>query len=393
MCQPPHRPPGVPRLARPRPTRSKKQTPLPTPPRAEPQPSARAAAEGRRVINRAAESGTSFLVSLATLCFAWLLAPQLWQNAAALAAGKGSVLAALSPAGAAAAFTANAALLVRFLGLQESGAATVQAVGVAANGVLLSQLAQAGMVGTVGPGVCLAVTAAVLCAAATKAVGALDVSATGERVWRTASAIIGIVAVTAVPACLAASAGAGAPVPLVAGAVAALLASSVAAVHVLGWLRPAAARAAASAPAWAATTLFILQPLAQAAVAVRVARSAAAGAAGSGAAAAASAALGGLAPATLALAALGNGLCIPRALLTRDAVWAVGTVWGCTVGGWGPLLGLALLQARAAGGGLPAAPLASAVAMLTGTLITVVGGGLVLVWRDGMAGAELARRK
>lgn len=373
------------------------------PPAAEPQPSssssssARDAADERRAIGRAADAGTSFLVDMATLCFAFLLAPQLLSNAAALSAGKASSLAALSPAAAAAAFAANAALLVRFLGLQERGAATVQAIGVGANGILLSQLAQAGLVGSsVGRGGCLGVTGAVLTTAALKALGALD-TAKGERLWRAFSALIGTAACAAVPACLASTAGVSGGIPPLAGAAAAVLSLAVAAAKAAGWLGPVGAARAASAPAWAATALFVLQPLAQAGAAIRAASAAAARAGGvaggSGGAAAAVAALGGLAPATLALAALGNGLCIPRAALTRDTVWGVGTVWGCLVGGWAPLLALSILQARAAGGGLPSAPLANAVALLTGTLATIVGGGLYLVWQDGRAGAALGKRK
>lgn len=52
--------------------------------------------------------------------------------------------------------------------------------------------------------------------------------------------------------------------------------------------------------------------------------------------------LQGLSTGTIHLALLGNALCIPRALATRDAAWAVGTSWGCLATGWAQLLCLLL---------------------------------------------------
>ena len=43
-------------------------------------------------------------------------------------------------------------------------------------------------------------------------------------------------------------------------------------------------------------------------------------------------------PFVSALALLGNCLCVPRALWSRDAAWAFGTTWGALSMGWGNLL-------------------------------------------------------
>lgn len=49
--------------------------------------------------------------------------------------------------------------------------------------------------------------------------------------------------------------------------------------------------------------------------------------------------LGGLSKATVLLAMIGNGLMVPRALLTRDKVWLAGSAWACFTG-WFQLFSL-----------------------------------------------------
>jgi hypothetical protein len=119
-----------------------------------------------------------------------------------------------------------------------------------------------------------------------------------------------------------------------------------------------------------------------------VAGSAAAASAGGAPAAAAS--LAGLAPTTLALSALGNAMCVSRAVWTKDRVWLVGTAWGAAAG-WAQLAGLVALQARASSGGLASVPAANLLAALTSTMAIAIGGGLWLVRRDARAAADLAR--
>jgi hypothetical protein len=42
------------------------------------------------------------------------------------------------------------------------------------------------------------------------------------------------------------------------------------------------------------------------------------------------------------LALVGNAVCIPRALFTRDPAWTFGSTWGCLLMGWAQLLSLYL---------------------------------------------------
>ena len=49
--------------------------------------------------------------------------------------------------------------------------------------------------------------------------------------------------------------------------------------------------------------------------------------------------LAGLSVATVLLSLAGNGLMVPRALLTRDAVWLAGSGWA-TLMGWAQLLSM-----------------------------------------------------
>ena len=49
--------------------------------------------------------------------------------------------------------------------------------------------------------------------------------------------------------------------------------------------------------------------------------------------------LAGLSQATVVLAMVGNGLMVPRALLTRDKVWLAGSAWASFTG-WAQLLSL-----------------------------------------------------
>jgi hypothetical protein len=61
--------------------------------------------------------------------------------------------------------------------------------------------------------------------------------------------------------------------------------------------------------------------------------------------------LAGLSLGTILLATLGNALCIPRALATRDPSWSFGSTWGCLMMGWAQLLSLFLGRSAETGYG------------------------------------------
>jgi len=109
-------------------------------------------------------------------------------------------------------------------------------------------------------------------------------------------------------------------------------------------------------PGWCATALFALSPLPQ------LARSYGD-----------LSALAGLAPGTMVLALVGNALCVPRALWTRDRAWTVGATWGCLAMGWAQLLAMALGRNPAAAGApfLPAPAFAAITAALAAYLVAV----------------------
>lgn len=102
---------------------------------------------------------------------------------------------------------------------------------------------------------------------------------------------------------------------------------------VLAQRLPALRGAWTAVSGWCATLLFMLMPVAQ------LHRNLAD-----------PTTLAGLSVGTNLLALCGNGLMIPRALWTRDAVWLTGCAWGTLVMGWGVLLSLAAYGYLARGG-------------------------------------------
>jgi hypothetical protein len=87
----------------------------------------------------------------------------------------------------------------------------------------------------------------------------------------------------------------------------------------------------AAIPGWAATMLFAFQPLAQLANNVADPGS-----------------LAGLSAGSLLLGLIGNGLMVPRGLLTGDGIWAVGSAWACFTS-WAQLLTLYLGRSATTG--------------------------------------------
>lgn len=61
------------------------------------------------------------------------------------------------------------------------------------------------------------------------------------------------------------------------------------------------------------------------------------------------ASLEGLSLATIALAAAGNAMMVPRALWTRDVIWTTGSLWGSLIFGWAQMLSLCVGRSPASG--------------------------------------------
>jgi hypothetical protein len=331
-----------------------------------------AAAAGRaRDAARAArwDRATAALVAASTLPFLLLFLPQAARNARTLAAGNAAALAAVSWVSYATGLGGNALLLAHFAARREANAALVQAVGVAGALTVLAQLAAAGH----APAGALAGAAALAAASATMAAlklsGRLDAGRGGRAAWAAWERALALAGLALVPTALAAALGAASPLPGAAAAGAGLL---LLAAEAFGVAPPAARGLWDALGAWAATALFALQPLPQ--LAANLARPDA---------------LAALAPATVALAAAGNALMVPRALRTRDAAWLAGSLWGCGVYGWAQLLSLWLGRAPAAAGGgrfLPTPLFAAA----TVVLAVWLAGAFLLDARAARAAARAA---
>lgn len=360
---------------------------------------------------------TQRLVSTATFPFAALALPQLARNAAFLAAGDAAAVAAVSWVTHIAALGGNALMCTYFAARGEGAAVGIQVIGMATTAALLWQLRAAGAM----PAAAFAGAAAL--AAVVSLVGALrSRGLVPTRLWVPFQLLVTTAGVLAVPQVVWAAfgGGAGSSNPFAAffvegpqQSVAALLTglgraaapSAVGAAIAALWLarailggggsssgsnnKSASASAATPTPAttpqpqndqknnyanpstpeqrlarlqaaverlpgWCATALFALSPLPQLARSYGDLT-----------------ALAGLAPGTMLLALVGNALCVPRALWTRDRAWTVGATWGCLAMGWAQLLAMALGR-NPANGGLPFLPLPAFAAITAALAVYLV---------------------
>lgn len=288
------------------------------------------------------------LVAASMMPFLVLLLPQILKNAVALRSGQASALGALSYWSFMSGMTGNSLLLSYFTASGEHSAVLIQALGVASSLVVLTQLLLAGvMPRALYAGVALA-TGLQAIMVGLKLSGALDASKAGAAAWRAWQATASLAGLILVPQALwaALAPGGASAAPAVAALVAA---AAVGLVARLGLL-PAGALDSlwSKLSGWAATLLFMLQPVAQLHKNFADPSS-----------------LAALSLTTVALATTGNALMLPRALFTRDVVWLTGSTWGCLVFGWAQMLSLALGTNPASGAAYMSAPLfALATAML-----------------------------
>lgn len=377
---------------------------------------------------------TQRLVSTATLPFAALALPQLARNAAFLAAGDAAAVAAVSWVTHIAALGGNALMCTYFAARGEGAAVGIQVIGMATTAALLWQLRAAGAMPAAAFAGAAALAAVVSLVGALRSRGLVPtrlwvpfqllvttagVLAVPQVVW----AAFGGGAGSSNPFAVFAAAPQQSVAALLGGLGRAAAPSAVGAVIAALWLARAilgggggsgagsssnssskvsaaanaadAAAAAAAAPAattptpndadqeaknknsfanpstpeqrlerlqaaverlpgWCATALFALSPLPQLARSYGDLT-----------------ALAGLAPGTMLLALVGNALCVPRALWTRDRAWTVGSTWGCLAMGWAQLLAMALGR-NPANGGLPFLPLPAFAAITAALAVYLV---------------------
>ncbi|GBF93458.1 hypothetical protein Rsub_06591 [Raphidocelis subcapitata] len=288
---------------------------------------------------------TERLLAASSLPFTFLALPQIIQNHANIAAGAFGALEAISWVGYTAALFGNALMCVHFAARAELTAVNVQLIGMASNLAVLGQLWWAKVMPTRVYAGALAVSVAIAAVGALRARGRLD-----ARQWLPFEALAALFGVVAVPQIVAGTLSTSAP----------NLAPSLAAVAAAAlWLRGPAARSVAdlqaavkTVPGWCATAMFALMPLPQLVKNFGDLSG-----------------LAGLSLGTILLATLGNALCIPRALATRDPSWSFGCTWGCLAMGWAQLLCLALGRSPETGAHfLPPPAFAAATAALAGYL-------------------------
>lgn len=265
---------------------------------------------------------TNDLVQLSTFPFLFLSIPQLLQNAVNLSSGNVNALSILSWKGYLTALAGNSILLSYFLKKEEPGAATVQAIGVMSNFILLVQVYIAGLLngGTLwGISTFIFLNAlvngSVILGGSSRSWNWLQVPLI-QRLWETFLSVLGLSLLVhalwstvfpqtnLLPACFTA-----------------IISLAVDLMHWRDLLGNSFKNAWTGISAWTATLLFAFQPIGQLVCNFADPSS-----------------LAGLSLNTILLAMMGNGLMVPRALHTRDKIWLTGTLWSSLMMGWAQLL-------------------------------------------------------
>ncbi|WIA10336.1 hypothetical protein OEZ85_010528 [Tetradesmus obliquus] len=223
---------------------------------------------------------------------------------------------------------------------KEATAVNVQLIGIVSNVVVLSQLWYAQVMPLQAFAGVLAASVAISVAGLLYSRGKMT-----DRSWLPFEALVGAVGVGAAPQVLWAS--------FVSGH-ASLAPSLVAAAAAALWLKQKQLqsvqelrRGISQLPGLCATAMFALAPIPQLVRNFSDLSS-----------------LTGLSLGTMLLALIGNAVCIPRALFTRDAAWTFGSTWGCLLMGWAQLLSLYLGVNPDTGARFLAAPVFAAISVV-----------------------------
>jgi len=313
--------------------------------------SASAVAKGGEA-SRHWEKATELLVDAAAVPFTFLLVPQVIKNTRNLMAGNGAALGILSAEGYFVSFMGNAMLMSYFVSREERGAVLVQALGVASNFAMLTQIYMAGflpaklynlvVLSTVS---CFAINIAKMC-------GQLEGKSL-RSVWSAWQALLGIAGLAVVPQVLWQTFTSSSS--MLPGAIAGAVGVGLAIAAQLMQLPEPLVRFRAALGACTATLLFMLQPVAQLAVNFTNPAS-----------------LQGISKLSCVLAMVGNAMMVPRALYTRDLIWFTGSTWGYTLMGWGQLLSLFLARDASGARFLSAVPFTIATIIAFGYLAFVL---------------------
>ncbi|KAH6824113.1 root cap 1 [Perilla frutescens var. hirtella] len=262
------------------------------------------------------DSLTAKFAGAANLPFLLLQLPQIILNYQNLVAGNRSALLAVPWLGMLTGLLGNLSLLSYFIKKRETEAVMVQMLGVISMYVVILQLAMAEAM----PLPYFVTTSIVIVSGLIlnlmKYFGLLN---TG--IWKFWEEFITIAGLSALPQVMWSTFIPIVPNTVLPGSIAFLTAVLAVSMARMGKLSEKGIKVLGSVSGWTATLLFMWMPVAQMWTNILNPEN-----------------VKGLSAITMLLAMIGNGLLIPRALLTRDLMWFTGSTWACVFYGWGNLV-------------------------------------------------------
>ncbi|KAG6390477.1 hypothetical protein SASPL_148212 [Salvia splendens] len=255
---------------------------------------------------------TAKFAGAANIPFLLLQLPQIMLNYQNLMAGNKSALLAVPWLGMLTGLLGNLSLLSYFIKKRESEAVAIQLVGVVSIYVVLLQLAMAEAMPLPHFVATSIVTVSGVVINLMKRFDLLD-----RGVWKYWEDFITIAGLSALPQVMWSTFVPIVPNTALPGCIALFTAVLAVSMARMGKL----SKKGGSISGWTATLLFMWMPVAQMWTNLHNPAN-----------------VKGLSAVTMLLAMVGNGLMIPRALLTRDLMWFTGSTWACVFYGWGNLV-------------------------------------------------------
>ncbi|XP_057795571.1 maltose excess protein 1-like, chloroplastic isoform X2 [Salvia miltiorrhiza] len=262
------------------------------------------------------DSLTAKFAGAANLPFLLLQLPQIILNYRNLMAGNRSALLAVPWLGMLTGLLGNLSLLSYFIKKGETEAVAIQMLGVVSIYVVILQLAMAEAMPLSHFVVTSIVTATGVVLNLMKHFNLLS---TG--IWKSWEEFITIAGLSALPQVMWSTFIPFVPNTVLPGIIALLTAVLAVSMARMGKLSKKGINILGSVSGWTATLLFMWMPVAQMWTNLLNPEN-----------------VKGLSAVTMLLAMIGNGLLIPRALLTRDLMWFTGSTWACVFYGWGNLV-------------------------------------------------------
>ncbi|KAG6432558.1 hypothetical protein SASPL_104138 [Salvia splendens] len=262
------------------------------------------------------DAATAKFAGAANLPFLLLQLPQIILNHRNLMAGNNSALLAVPWLGMLTGLLGNLSLLSYFIKKKESEAVAIQLLGVVSIYVVILQLAVAEAMPLPHFVATSIVTASGLIINLLKHFDLLN-----NGIWKSWEEFITIAGLSALPQVMWSTFVPIIPNTVFPGCIALFTAVLVVSMARMGKLSKKGVNILGSVSGWTATLLFMWMPVAQMSTNLLNPEN-----------------MKGLSAVTMLLAMIGNGLLIPRALLTRDLMWFTGSTWACVFYGWGNLV-------------------------------------------------------